>query len=176
MREYTVKSGDTLGKIAKSVLGSAGKWRILADLNNLSNPNRLKVGQLLKIPAPVSSGIPSVLNPSIPSPDRAQEVAFSEESGRIYVNDMNTGEKIFLGKKFRKGLSRHGVYQPEEFIRASASRLSSLHLSQSEINVLLPVAENEGALDAVNTWDAHYLSFGMFQWTAGRVGETGELA
>jgi hypothetical protein len=37
------------------------------------------------------------------------------------------------------------------------------------------VAENEGNLDAINTWDNAFLSFGMFQWTAGTGSGKGEL-
>lgn len=48
--EYIVSKGDTLWKIAKEFLGSGIKWRILADYNNIKNPNLLKVGQVIKIP------------------------------------------------------------------------------------------------------------------------------
>lgn len=43
---YTVKSGDTLGKIASANGTSVGK---LASLNGLANPNVLSVGQSLKL-------------------------------------------------------------------------------------------------------------------------------
>lgn len=44
---YTVKSGDTLTKIAKKYNTTV---QALTSLNNLSNPNLLRVGQKLKIP------------------------------------------------------------------------------------------------------------------------------
>lgn len=47
---YTVKKGDTLSKIAKAMLGKASRYMEIAKLNNLSNPNKIKVGQVLKIP------------------------------------------------------------------------------------------------------------------------------
>jgi hypothetical protein len=40
---------------------------------------------------------------------------------------------------------------------------------------MIAVAENEGNLDAINTWDNAFLSFGMFQWTAGTGSGMGEL-
>jgi nucleoid-associated protein YgaU len=40
MAEYIVKPGDTLSKIATSKLGSAGKWRVIAELNGIVNPAR----------------------------------------------------------------------------------------------------------------------------------------
>lgn len=46
---YTVKAGDTLSAIAVRFLGSEPKWRYLAQLNHLKNPNLLSVGQLLRI-------------------------------------------------------------------------------------------------------------------------------
>lgn len=46
-RTYTVKKGDTLTAIAERYKTT---WRTLAVLNNLDNPDLLKVGQKLKIP------------------------------------------------------------------------------------------------------------------------------
>jgi len=50
---YTVKKGDTLGKIAKTCLGSTSKWQKIAKANPNINPNRLKVGDVLVIPGAV---------------------------------------------------------------------------------------------------------------------------
>jgi GH25 family lysozyme M1 (1,4-beta-N-acetylmuramidase) len=47
-RTYTVKKGDTLTAIAAKYKTT---WRTLAVLNNLDNPDLLKVGQKLKVPA-----------------------------------------------------------------------------------------------------------------------------
>lgn len=46
---HTVKSGDTLWAIAKKYLGDGSKYTELAKLNNLSNPNLIKVGQVIKL-------------------------------------------------------------------------------------------------------------------------------
>ncbi|WP_343244997.1 peptidoglycan DD-metalloendopeptidase family protein [Streptomyces sp. SID14478] len=48
---YTVRAGDTLGAIAQSKLGSAGRYGEIAKLNGIANPNLIKVGQKLRIPA-----------------------------------------------------------------------------------------------------------------------------
>lgn len=48
-KTYTVKSGDTLWNIAKKQLGDGSKYKDLATLNNISNPNFLTVGQVLKL-------------------------------------------------------------------------------------------------------------------------------
>jgi nucleoid-associated protein YgaU len=47
---YTVKTGDTLWKIAQSQLGSGGKYMEIASLNNIANPNIIIPGQTLKMP------------------------------------------------------------------------------------------------------------------------------
>jgi nucleoid-associated protein YgaU len=50
---HTVVSGDTLSKLAKSYLGDAGRYMEIfkANAGTLSNPDMIKVGQKLNIPA-----------------------------------------------------------------------------------------------------------------------------
>lgn len=48
-KTHTVKSGDTLWAIAKKYLGDGSKYTELAKLNNLSNPNLIKPGQVIKL-------------------------------------------------------------------------------------------------------------------------------
>lgn len=50
VRTYVVKSGDTLSKIAKEFYGDANKYMEIANANNISNPDKIDVGQELKIP------------------------------------------------------------------------------------------------------------------------------
>ena len=49
---YTVKPGDTLSKIAKQFLGDANAYPELFNANKdqLTNPDEIKPGQVLKIP------------------------------------------------------------------------------------------------------------------------------
>lgn len=49
---YTVKSGDTLGKIAKDLLGSASSYPKIFEANRpmLEDPDKIYVGQTLRIP------------------------------------------------------------------------------------------------------------------------------
>jgi len=51
-RIYTVKSGDTLSKIAKEFYGNANEYPKIFEANKdqLSSPDRISVGQELKIP------------------------------------------------------------------------------------------------------------------------------
>jgi nucleoid-associated protein YgaU len=50
---YTVKAGDTLSKIAKDFYGNANDYMRIFEANRdqLSDPNKIQVGQQLKIPA-----------------------------------------------------------------------------------------------------------------------------
>ena len=52
-RTYTVRPGDSLSKIAKSVMGDAKKWRVLYEANKDvvgGNPDLIQPGQVLKVP------------------------------------------------------------------------------------------------------------------------------
>ena len=50
---YTVQSGDTLSKIAKQQLGDSGRYMEIFNANKdiLSDPNKIQVGQELKMPS-----------------------------------------------------------------------------------------------------------------------------
>lgn len=49
---YTVKSGDTLSKIAQEHYGNAGKYPVIFDANKpmLKDPDKIYPGQVLRIP------------------------------------------------------------------------------------------------------------------------------
>jgi len=49
---YTVKPGDTLSKIAKEHLGNANAYMQIFEINKdqLSDPDKIKPGQVLKLP------------------------------------------------------------------------------------------------------------------------------
>jgi len=49
-KTYKVKPKDSLWKIAQKELGNGSKYPQIAKLNGISNPNKLKVGQVLKLP------------------------------------------------------------------------------------------------------------------------------
>jgi len=175
MPSYIVKPGDTLSKIATSTLGSAGKWRMIAEINGITNPAKLRVGKILQLPGEVID-VPAVINTS-EGVQRVskQRVRISSEDNVVYATTLLKPEKLFVGKLHRKGLYRVGLQEPETFIANHREKLWEVNLSESEVNVILATSENEGNLDAVNTWDNQFISFGMFQWTAGGPGKPGEL-
>lgn len=48
---YVVKSGDNLSKISKSFYGNANEYTKIAQANGISDPDKIRIGQELKIPA-----------------------------------------------------------------------------------------------------------------------------
>jgi hypothetical protein len=181
MNAYIVKPGDTLGKIAKKRLGAAGRWREIAEINHIVQPHLIRVGMSLKMPRTEPALLEPVraepLRAESPSTAAASTVRFSEEGKHVFYVDSQPPEKRSLGRLFRKGLYRTGELEPETYLNnLSVSVMRQIGLTKSERNVLLATAENEGNLDAINTWDANFLSFGMFQWTAGQANAKGELA
>jgi nucleoid-associated protein YgaU len=52
-RTITVKSGDSLSKIAKRELGDANQWRAIFEANRdkISDPDLIHPGQVLTIPS-----------------------------------------------------------------------------------------------------------------------------
>ncbi len=54
---YTVNKGDTLSKIAREFYGSANRWHEIYDANRdqISNPDLIQPGQVLKIPTGAKS-------------------------------------------------------------------------------------------------------------------------
>ena len=52
IEEYTVKTGDSLSKIAKQIYGDAQKWNIIYESNKdtIENPDLIHPGQKIKIP------------------------------------------------------------------------------------------------------------------------------
>ena len=48
---YVVKSGDNLSNNSKNFYGNANQYQKIAQANNIANPDKIQVGQQLKIPA-----------------------------------------------------------------------------------------------------------------------------
>jgi LysM repeat protein len=66
---YTIQRGDTLGRIAAKFYGDARKYPIIQRANNISNPSRIWVGQVLVIPS-IGNAQPATLPPTpvMPAP------------------------------------------------------------------------------------------------------------
>jgi len=79
---YTVQKGDTGATIAKKTLGDANKWKLIAAVNNNKDPRKLKINEVLKIPA---SGGTSVADAGITPPAPAKSLV-GTDGGAAPVN------------------------------------------------------------------------------------------
>jgi len=77
LRTYVVGKGDSLSVIAKRHGVSVTDLMLL---NNISDPNRIRLGQKIKLPAAAG-----VKTPAVPKPDAAAPSAASAGSGRYEV-------------------------------------------------------------------------------------------
>lgn len=47
---YSVRANDTLIQFAKRHLNNPADWRVLQTLNNIKSPNRMQLGQVIRVP------------------------------------------------------------------------------------------------------------------------------
>lgn len=90
----------------------------------------------------------------------------------VWVSD---GSADVFFPEYKKGVSYVGSQMVIDAVNKNQDALQGLGLTSGVLNMLMAVSENEGNLDAINTWDDSYLSFGMFQWTLGVKNDPGEL-
>lgn len=63
--EYVIKAGDTYPRLAERLLGDARKWKEFSAANPGVDPQRLRIGQKIRLPAGARGERPA---PSIPAP------------------------------------------------------------------------------------------------------------
>ncbi|MFN9763298.1 MAG: LysM peptidoglycan-binding domain-containing protein [Pseudanabaena sp.] len=182
MQEYIVRAGDTLSAITRRFLGANGDWREIARINNITNPASLQIGQRLLIP--IAARPPITQSPEVAMvrntlqgvyPPNKTAISFTTVGSDVIAQLLNTGQQEPFAKTRDLGLYRLGIFKLRDFIAYGSGLLQQVQMSQSEIKVMLVTSANEGSLDAINTWDSQYLSFGIFQWTLGSAGQQGEL-
>ena len=88
-------------------------------------------------------------------------------------NNAVAPDGTIFGKKFQLGISNIGNTSIADFVRANQSAFPNL--SASRLRVMSAVSANEGKLEAINTFDNAFLTFGAFQWTVGTGDAAGEL-
>jgi len=78
-RDYTVRSGDTLEKIAKREFGKSSLWTVIAEANPLRDPRRLKPGDVIRIPLDPGNVQGKVVQTPPGAPEPAPAVASKPE-------------------------------------------------------------------------------------------------
>ena len=84
--QYTIRPNDTLSSIAAEVYGNAKYWTRIADANKDVNPNRLKVGGTLSLPA-VNTVHGADAGVTLASAEVAADPAVSDRSYRVQGGD-----------------------------------------------------------------------------------------
>ena len=66
---YTIQPDDTLARLAQRFLGDRHLFYILARYNDISQPNRIQVGQVIKVPGKAPRVVePTAAEPAKPPP------------------------------------------------------------------------------------------------------------
>ena len=99
--------------------------------------------------------------------------ASGEGSFHFDGNNAVAPDGTVFGKKFKLGIFNSGSTSIADFVNASQTAFSNL--SPSRVRVMSAVSVNEGKLEAINTFDNAFLTFGCFQWTVGTADGGGEL-
>lgn len=107
-------------------------------------------------------------------------------TGKLIIREQSQGEKttVYVSDgvdevgftKYKDGVFYYGKQKVKDSIDKNKAVFQGLGLTPSALNVIVSVSENEGNLDAINTWDNSFMTFGMFQWTIGAGEDPGELA
>lgn len=79
--EYVVKSGDTLSAVAREHKTTVGK---LQELNNITDPDRIRVGQKLRVPTDAPA----------PSQPKSASAARTDSSGAVHATINGREQKI----------------------------------------------------------------------------------
>ncbi len=89
--------------------------------------------------------------------------------------EISNGNLSVVFKSFRRGYFTVGNQTVADFRRNHPELLEETGLSNSSIKVLQALSLNQGNLDAINTWDNSFLSFGILQWTINPGDDPGNL-
>lgn len=93
---YTVKKGDTLSKIANKY---GTTYQKLATYNGISNPNKINVGQVIKIP---TSSTPKTITYTVKNGDTLSAIAKKYNTTYQKIakdNNIKDPNKIYVGQK-----------------------------------------------------------------------------
>lgn len=106
-----------------------------------------------------------------PLPPR--ELSIVEQGQTLLVTD---GSVTIGFLRKNAGLYTLGNFSVEQFMADKTQALTeAFDLTPSALSIIKAISSNEGHLDAINTYDGGFLSFGIFQWTLGKLNNPGEL-
>ncbi len=115
VREHVVRGGDRLASLAKEYLGDAALWRTIAGANPGIDPNRLRIGQKLVIPAATEKSSPLAAADSRPS-------APAEKKGTYVVKKGDTLTSI-AARELRDRSAWRKLYEVNKHLVKNANSL-----------------------------------------------------
>lgn len=101
---------------------------------------------------------------------------FIKDTGKEIQVSAAGSEMNVVFKKYKSGIYTVGSQTIKKFLETERDAVRALNVSDAAIDMMMAVSVNEGNLDAINTYDNSYISFGAFQWTLGSSTNAGELA
>ncbi len=150
-------------KIIDNVAAFFGKGVLLGyDLSMTNSNNGSHTNPVGPSPDPITTD---------PAPNRPLQ--YRDEGSKLLVT--NGVVPVRLNKHNPNGYSFWGTETIEDYIQKNRMKLQQLGVTDSSVNVMRAVSENEGRLDAINNYDRGFLSFGIYQWTIGTDNRAGEL-
>ena len=132
-RTYTVKSGDTLSKIAQKQLGDANRWREIFLLNRaiIRDPDRIFAGQVLALPVDTATEEAAAVLPGVyvvKKGDTLSGIAAAELGDAARWPDIFTlNRAVHAADQPRPDRARHGT--------GAARRLSTPPVATQKISV-----------------------------------------
>lgn len=127
------------------------------------------------VPAPIAAVRPAVA--AVAMAAAAAAIPMADDPAHPVRAD---GRQAFGpdGKRFatrsKQGFVTYGTTGIDSFLATHPE--AGAGLSPSVLRTVAAVMANEGKLEAVNSYDNAFLSFGIMQWTAGAGSDPGELA
>jgi hypothetical protein len=85
-----------------------------------------------------------------------------------------TPDGLVFAYRSPRGFHTSGATSLGTYLAAPGATVNAM--PPSKLRVAQAVSLNEGNLEAINSYDNSFMSFGLFQWTAGPDGDPGELA
>ncbi len=120
---YTVRSGDTLSVIARR---HGVSLTALAQANNLTNPNALRIGQVLTIPSPAgsSAAAPVISTPAVAAPEPIAPAATTTATSTAVRHYTVAKGDTLSGIARRHGTTIAKIMQANRMTTAQAQKLS----------------------------------------------------
>lgn len=107
LTSYTVQRGDSLGSIAQKVYGDPNYYPLIQQANNLSDPGRIWIGQVLVIPSAAGPAVqPASVQPAAPAP--APEPPAPKVDPCAPIAGENYGTLPIVGPPTDRPAAQHG--------------------------------------------------------------------